>query len=304
MWKARQVASRTIILSADAAAFVDQHVAPVGAPVLVRADRPGRRPRPRPLRPRGSRSQAGRDRPSTAGSRPPRRRDHRRAGLHRGHHRPRRRPRPRSRRRRRRPTTSSRSSRTCPSTCAGRWPSAASATRRRRQGAGDLRPPRRLQPRRARVRREHPVLDHRRAARRVVHRLRQQGDDPAGARPQRAPAHRRLQAHAVAARTGHRDPPDLRLPALQQTVEVLRPRPHHRMATRPDRQPESRRHCADDTTATRPTAAGPTNASAPPPSCGAARSARPTSEEADAPHPAAGGAITMRWTRDRWSRRP
>src|SRR3954454_11049659 len=29
VWKARQVASRTIILSADAAAFVDQHVAPV-----------------------------------------------------------------------------------------------------------------------------------------------------------------------------------------------------------------------------------------------------------------------------------
>src|SRR4051794_24432191 len=29
VWKARQVASRTIILSADAAGFVDQHVAPV-----------------------------------------------------------------------------------------------------------------------------------------------------------------------------------------------------------------------------------------------------------------------------------
>ena len=29
VWKARQVASRTIILSADAAAFVDQHLAPV-----------------------------------------------------------------------------------------------------------------------------------------------------------------------------------------------------------------------------------------------------------------------------------
>ncbi len=68
----------------------------------------------------------------------------------------------------------------------------------------------------------------------------QQGDDPAGPRPQRAPAHRRLQAHPVAARAGHRDPPDLRLPALQQTFKVLRPRPHHRMAARPDRQPEPR----------------------------------------------------------------
>ena len=57
VWKARQVATRTIGLSADAAAFVDRHVAPGRAPLLLRPDRPVRRGSPCPVRPRRSRSQ-------------------------------------------------------------------------------------------------------------------------------------------------------------------------------------------------------------------------------------------------------
>ena len=298
VWKARQVATRTIILSAEAAGFVDQHVAPVAHRCsYAQIDRAVDHARDLydPEEAEAKRAEAGR---APRRRRPTRRRDHRRTGLHRGHHRPRRRPRVRSRPLREGP----RPARGVPAPVARRTPVDGPRTPRRRDGGGkelviyahhDVSSPDGL----VRIENTRSWI--------TVEQLGEwctdsehPGQDPAGARPQRAPAHRRLQAHPVAARAGHRDPPDLRVPALHQTLEVLRPRPHHRMAHSARPTASIWRRCAEDTTATRPTAAGPTNASARRPSCGAAPSARRTSEEADAPHPAAGGAIAMPGTPD------
>ena len=68
VWKARQVATRTIGLSEDAAAVRGQPHRPGGAPVLLRPDRPVRRRSPCPVRPRRSRSQTAPNKPNTATS--------------------------------------------------------------------------------------------------------------------------------------------------------------------------------------------------------------------------------------------
>ena len=101
-----------------------------------------------------------------------------------------------------------------PSTCAAPWPPApwpaatspsTSTTDRAdrptsdrpagaaQAGADDLRPPRRRMP--GRRGREHPVRDLGRAGQGLVRRHRHPRHHPAGDRPQRRPAHRRLPAH-------------------------------------------------------------------------------------------------------------
>ena len=260
--------TRTIVLSADAAGFVDQHIAPIAHTVLLRADRPVRRRSPRPLRPRRSRSEAGRSRRAPPRRHPPQRRHHRRAGLHRGHHRPRRRPRLRSRPSPPRPTTSSTSSHDLSLDVRRPWPSATSATVTASGWSRELvihTHHDTSSPRRARPRRQHQVLDHHRTTQRVV---------PARPTPG-SPSARCSTSTSTCTPTGTSRPrgcteqviqthPDLRLPPLRTTIAVLRPRPHHRMARRPDRLPESRTPRAEATTGSRPTAAGPTNALGPP----------------------------------------
>ena len=109
VWKARRVAAQTKSLSMDAAGYVDSHLAPTCAPVLVRADRTHRRRRPQAVRPGRGRSPPGRSRRAAAlRHRPapgllrrprPRRgraRPGRRDDPERDDHRPRRHPRPRA----------------------------------------------------------------------------------------------------------------------------------------------------------------------------------------------------------------
>ncbi len=175
----------------DGAGFVDQHVAPVAHRCSYRADRPDRGPRPDLFDPEEAEAKRACTPPSTASvDDPPRRRDHRRAGATS-------RPPPTS------PTPSpSRPrfsdgattsledfGRTCPSTYAVPWPLGRLGTRHRLR-AGDLRPPRRLQPRRARVHREHRSWITVEQLGEWCDRLRDQVKIHASARPQRAPAHR------------------------------------------------------------------------------------------------------------------
>src|SRR4051812_35483967 len=67
------------------------------------------------------------------------------------------------------------------------------------------------------------------------------GGHPAGAGPQRQPAHRRLPTHPGAARAGGADPPPLRVPALHPPGPGLRHRPRHPLRRgRPDRDRQPR----------------------------------------------------------------
>ena len=127
VWKARQVASRTIILSADAATFVDQHVAPVAHRCsYAQIDRAVDHARDLydPEEAEAKRAEAAEHRGVTSASATSRSTDRSTSRPPPTSPTPSRSKPPSPRR----PTTSSRSSRTSPSTYAARWHSAASAT--------------------------------------------------------------------------------------------------------------------------------------------------------------------------------
>ena len=126
-------------------------------------------------------------------------------------------------------------------------------------------------------------------------------DRPAHPRPGRAAHHRPPRPDPDHAGTGLGPVPRVRLPGLRTTIPWLRPRPPRALPDRRDHDLEPVPRSVEDTTGSRPPAAGGTCPSTTTPSCGSHPWARSTDDISADPHPAgtAGGATI---TRDRVQR--